>query len=75
MIRGPQIGSSVCVVHTTRDVLLIMAIGKDMLSSLADRNCRPRVLASGEDEVGSNIGILQEGHCNKFVILCGFRVF
>merc|ERR1719498_938249 len=65
----PQVCISVSVVHSMRKPLFIVPVCKNVRTSFPHHNSSPCVLTTWKNKSSRNIGIFQQLHCNKPVVL------
>lgn len=70
----PEITSRVGIVYSLRDVLFILTVSQAVDAALPDGHSRAGVLATGQNKVGSDVGIFKESHCHEFVIFGCFWI-
>mmetsp|Transcript_17625 Transcript_17625/g.51187 ORF Transcript_17625/g.51187 Transcript_17625/m.51187 type:complete len:574 (+) Transcript_17625:182-1903(+) len=73
-LRVAEVALGVRRVDSLREARLIVAIREDLGTALADADRRARVLAARQNPGGRDIGVLQELHRDKAVILGGLGI-
>lgn len=69
-----EIIGSICVIHTVRDIFLIVSAGPDRLAFGSVNYSSAGVLTERELTHCSDLGIAQHCECHKLIVLAGFGV-
>ena len=64
----PQIQLRIRVISTARQILFVLTICQDAVSSLAHNNRRPGILTARQDTGRRNVCILEQFHCHELIV-------